>query len=249
MRVEVAKMKKKNIKEKSHIGKLCKRAIALGVCIILGIFLWDEFVTNGVARKLPEAEEWNLVVVNEWNALPATYEETLTLMELSNGQKIDIRVYPFLQKMFDDMRAENIYPIIREGYRTMEEQQEILDERIQRYIDDGESKLRAKKAALQYVAIPGYSEHHLGSAVDINANTSMSTNQDVYQWLAKHAHEYGFILRYPYGKEKVTGIGYEPWHYRYVGEEAACEIFEKGLCLEEYVKSLTSAFPIQLRRD
>lgn len=227
---------KKNSKDRSRrLGRVCKWIFLTVLIVVTGALLWKKLVTDGIARKIPASEEWNLVVVNEWNPLPETFDETLTLMELSNGQTIDVRVYPYLQMMFDDMRAANIYPTVREGYRTKEEQQEILDERIQRYIDEGCSKWRARRAALQYVAVPGYSEHHLGSAVDINADTSMSTNQDVYQWLAKHAHEYGFILRYPPGKEEVTGISYEPWHYRYVGMEAAKEIYEKNYCLEEYI--------------
>lgn len=228
---------RKIIKKKHSLGQICKRIALLGMLVILGIFLWKEFAANRLARKIPLQDEWNLVVVNEWNPLPENFDETLTLMELSNGQKIDIRVYPHLQEMFDAMRSENIYPTIREGYRNLEEQQEILDERILRYMDAGLSKWKAKKEALQYVALPGYSEHHMGSAVDINADISMSTNEDVYQWLAKHAYEYGFVLRYPYGKENITGIEYEPWHYRYVGKEAAYEMHVKELCLEEYVEA------------
>lgn len=217
------------------MGKLCKWIVLLGLFALLGIAAWKEIVTDGLARQIPESEEWNLVVVNEWNELPEDFETALTLTELSNGQKVDARVYPYLQQMFDAMRAENIYPTVREGYRTQEEQQKILDERIARYIEEGLTRRRAEKAARQYVALPGYSEHHLGSAVDINADTSMSTNEDVYQWLAKNAYKYGFILRYSDGKEEITGICYEPWHYRFVGVEAAKEIYDAGICLEEYV--------------
>lgn len=89
--------------------------------------------------------------------------------------------------------------------------------------------------ASEWVAAPGTSEHQLGIAVDINADKTKSTNDEVYTWLAEHAREYGFILRYPKDKENVTGTGYEPWHYRYVGKEAAKEIWQEGCCLEEYV--------------
>lgn len=92
-----------------------------------------------------------------------------------------------------------------------------------------------KKMASEWVAAPGTSEHQLGIAVDINADKTKSTNDEVYTWLAEHAWEYGFILRYPKDKENVTGTGYEPWHYRYVGKEAAKEIWQEGCCLEEYV--------------
>lgn len=181
------------------------------------------------------SEEWNLIVVNCWNEIPEEYSVTLT--ELSNGQKVDSRIYPNLQEMFDDMRAEGIYPIVREGYRTAEEQQAILDERIQRYMNEGYSRSRAENAAKQWVAVPGTSEHQLGISVDINADKTRSTNEEVYQWLAENAYKYGFILRYPQGKEDITGGAYEPWHYRYVGTEAALEIYQNQICLEEYMEN------------
>lgn len=87
------------------------------------------------------------------------------------------------------------------------------------------------------VAIPGTSEHQLGIAVDINADKAHSSNQEVYVWLADNAYKYGFILRYPLGKEKITGTAYEAWHYRYVGKEAAEEIYSKQICLEEYLSN------------
>jgi len=87
----------------------------------------------------------------------------------------------------------------------------------------------------QWVAIPGTCEHELGLAVDINADKEQSSNEEVYNWLAENAWRYGFILRYLKGKEDITGIDYEPWHYRYVGKEVAKEIYEEGITLEEYV--------------
>ena len=176
--------------------------------------------------------EWNLIVVNRWNPIPENYSVELTV--LSNGQKVDSRVYPYLQEMFDAARADGIYPIVREGYRTEEEQQEILDDKIQAYINEGYSQWRAERNAKEWVALPGTSEHQLGIAVDINADKSKCTNDDVYAWLAENAYKYGFILRYPLDKQEITGTSYEPWHYRYVGVEAAQEIYEQGICLEEY---------------
>ena len=92
----------------------------------------------------------------------------------------------------------------------------------------------AERTAKEWVALPGTSEHQLGIAVDINADKSKSSNDEVYMWLAANAHNYGFILRYPQGKQEITGTSYEPWHYRYVGVDAAREIYERGICLEEY---------------
>ena len=138
--------------------------------------------------------------------------------------------------MFDAARVEGIYPIVREGYRTEEEQQAIFDEKVQAYINEGYSRSRAERTAKEWVALPGTSEHQLGIAVDINADKSKCSNNEVYAWLAENAHEYGFILRYPQGKLEMTGISYEPWHYRYVGVDAAQEIYNEKICLEEYFK-------------
>ena len=164
--------------------------------------------------------------------MPEDYSVELT--ELSNGQKVNSRIYPYLQEMFDAARAEGVYPVVREGYRTEEEQQEILDDKIQTYINQGYSQSRAERTAKEWVALPGTSEHQLGIAVDINADKSMCSNEEVYAWLAENAYKYGFILRYPPEKQEITGTSYEQWHYRYVGEEAALEIYERGICLEEY---------------
>lgn len=89
-----------------------------------------------------------------------------------------------------------------------------------------------------WVALPGTSEHQLGLAVDINADTSKCSRDDVYNWLLENSYKYGFIQRYPSGKTSITGVANEPWHYRYVGKEAAEEIHQSGLCLEEYVENL-----------
>ena len=137
--------------------------------------------------------------------------------------------------MFDDMRAEGIYPVVVSGYRTDEEQQQILNDKTASYRAEGYSDADAAALAEDWVAIPGTSEHQTGLAVDINADGINSAGYEVYDWLSDHAHEYGFIKRYPEDKIELTGISNEPWHYRYVGRSAAEEIYKKGLCLEEYL--------------
>ena len=214
------------------IVKLLKAAVTAYLLLILCQMIGNAYSRLSITHKIPVSEEWNLIVVNRWNELSEDYSVELT--ELSNGQKVDSRIYPYLQEMFDAARAEGIYPIVREGYRTAEEQQEILDDKIQTYINQGYSQSRAEKTAKEWVALPGTSEHQLGIAVDINADKSKCSNEEVYAWLAENAYKYGFILRYPMGKQEITGTSYEPWHYRYVGIEAAYEINERGICLEEY---------------
>ena len=180
-------------------------------------------------------EDWALILVNRDNPIPDNYEITFT--ELSNGQKVDARIYPDLQAMFDAARASGLQLFVREGYRTQEEQQQIMDDRIQKYVSEGNTQAEAKKLAKEYVAVPGTSEHQLGLSVDINPEDSSQEAKDkVYSWLAANAYKYGFIKRYPSDKVDITGISNEPWHYRYVGKTAAAEMQEKGLCLEEYLK-------------
>ena len=223
-------MKKK--KKGNLIWRVLRGIIAVYLLLILGNLAVEFYSSLGIAHRIKPSDEWNLMVVNRWNELPEDYE--VELVELFNGKEVDERIYPYLQEMFDAAREEGIYPIVREGYRTEAEQQAMFDEKVQAYRSEGYSRARAERTAKEWVALPGTSEHQLGIAVDINADKEKCSNEEVYAWLAENAHKYGFILRYPQGKVSITGISYEPWHYRYVGAEAAKEIYEQGICLEEY---------------
>ena len=128
--------------------------------------------------------------------------------------------------------------VIADGYRSYKEQEEVLEEKTQEYQRKVFFTCIARGMASRWVAIPGSSEHQLGIAVDINGDAVHSSGNEVYNWLSTHAHEYGFVQRYPSDKSEITGINYEPWHYRYVGEEVAKEMYEKGVCLEEYLEYL-----------
>ncbi len=183
--------------------------------------------------KPKDNKSWKTILVNRWNPIPENYRVELT--ELSNGQRVDSRIYPSLQAMFDDARASGIYPVVGSGFRTKKKQQSLMDQKIAAYESEGYAKSEAKTLAEQWVAIPGTSEHELGIAVDINGDRQNSDNKAVYKWLANNAHKYGFILRYPEDKTYITGVAYEPWHYRYVGRELAEELKESGLCLEEHI--------------
>ncbi len=210
--------------------------IAVGLIVVIALITFKNIRIISESSRSEYKGEWNLILVNSENALPKNYDIELTL--LSNGVSVDSRIYPDLQKMFDDARSEGIYPIVGEGYRTHNEQKAMMREKTAAFIADGYSMKEAEELAADLVAEPGKSEHELGIALDINADTSASTNEEVYAWLAENAYKYGFILRYPLGKEDITGIDYEPWHYRYVGADAALEIFTKQLTLEEYLNAL-----------
>lgn len=179
---------------------------------------------------------WCLILVNKWNYIPDDYEVELT--ELGNGESVDKRIYPALQKMFDNARSDNIYPIVASGYRTTEKQQSFMDEKIADYKAEGYALKEATTKAEAWVAIPGTSEHQLGLGVDINADGIHSTGEDVYEWLNQNSYKFGFIRRYPADKTDITGVINEPWHYRYVGIEAATEIQNQGICLEEYLNKI-----------
>ena len=232
---------KRYTRRKSHKVKILFSLLFLIIlCMMAGKVLNSDFtllsldnITHHVAS---EDNGWNLILVNRDSYIPDDYQVEFT--ELSNGKKVDSKIYPELQEMFNDARAQGYGLFVREGYRTQEEQQLLLDEKIEAYENEGKSKSEAKKLAEQWVAIPGTSEHQLGIAVDINADTTRSLSDDVYSWLAENAHKYGFIKRYPSDKTDITGVINEPWHYRYVGKEAALEIYSQGICLEEYIDTL-----------
>lgn len=178
-----------------------------------------------------EDADWNLTLVNRWNPLPENYD--IDLVEVPGGEKVDKRIYEPLMEMLEAAKEGNWnqLPVVVSGYRTQEKQQELYDEKIAEYRKQGYSKDEAVKQAEQWVAVPGCSEHQLGIAVDINGAT-----YDLYFWLQENSYKYGFIFRYPGGKTNITGTAEEVWHYRYVGVEAAAEIYKQGLCLEEYLE-------------
>ncbi|WP_241677013.1 M15 family metallopeptidase [Bifidobacterium jacchi] len=211
-------------------------ALAVGVLFGLGRIAHIGPFAPGVPQAAYDARSWNLIVVNRWHRIPDDYPAP-QLTKLANGQQVDSRIYPELQRMFDAMRADGISPEVTAGYRTHDEQQQIMDSTVFQYVNhQGMSEKEAAAAAETKVAVPGTSEHELGLAIDVNAvgASEADANQRVYDWLAANAWRYGFILRYPDGKNDVTGVLFEPWHYRYVGAEAARTIHDEGVTLEEY---------------
>lgn len=210
-------------------GRFLKFVMA-GVLLVMVVLTAVYLLKNVVGYS----GEWNLILVNKNHKIPYNYSPEL--IELSNGEKVDVRIYPDLQKMFDDARAAGLQLFVRDGYRTGDEQKAIMNDKIAAYETEGYSKKEAKALAKTYVAEPGTSEHELGLSVDINSESSGASQDAVYEWLDENAYKYGFIKRYPADKTDITGIDNEPWHYRYVGYEAAKEMKEQNLCLEEYLK-------------
>ncbi len=179
-----------------------------------------------------------VLLVNPWNYLPQDYE--VELVSAQGGFQIAGECADALAQMLQDCREAGCRPVLRSAYRTWADQRYLHNRRIQRYRDQGYSKAEAERLAGQSVAVPGTSEHQLGLAVDLvdYYNQSMTASQEstkTQQWLLEHCWEYGFILRYPNGTTDITGIIYEPWHYRYVGVDMALELRDLGITLEEYL--------------
>lgn len=194
---------------------------------------------GAVPQKKINKTEWNLILVNAKCPLPADYTVP-QLAFLQNGHAVDKRIYPALQEMLDAARAEGLKPLVCSSFRTWEDQEKLYDEKVRKYVNEGFSQAEAESKAAYWVARPGTSEHQTGLAVDIvdmgyQLLDEKQEHTPVQRWMIEHCAEYGFILRYPPDKSGMTDVGYEPWHYRYVGKDAAKKITEKGMCLEEYV--------------
>ncbi|MCI9224672.1 MAG: M15 family metallopeptidase [Acutalibacter sp.] len=188
-------------------------------------------VNTAPQEPYEDGTEWNLRLVNRWNPVPEGY--TIRLKELAGGEKVDERVYAPLTEMLEAAREGNLdeLPRVISGYRTQEVQQGLYDDEVNKYKSQGYSEEEARAEAGRWVALPGTSEHQLGLAVDLEGAT-----YDVFLWLQENSYKYGFIFRYPGSKTDITGTVEEVWHYRYVGVQAATEMYEQGLCLEEYVE-------------
>lgn len=171
----------------------------------------------------------NMVLVNPWNKIPKGYKADPVQFE--GGYYVSSSCHDALKAMFDACRAAGCSPVLISGHRSQTFQQKLFDNKVQKLMDQGYSESGAKKKAAESVAVPGTSEHQLGLAVDISGVSAQ-------QWLAEHCWEYGFILRYPDNTTHITGIIYEPWHYRYVGTEVSLELQELGITLEEYLDAV-----------
>ncbi len=216
----------------------------------------QENASETVTVSLPETEiqpeeeedinadnKWAMFLVNKQNPLPKDYDSMIETELVYEGDKdgyVDKRAAKYAKDMFAAALEDGIDLWVVSSYRTIEYQQQNFDRSVQQRVDNGMTYDDAYADTLREVAMPGESEHNAGLAMDIMSieYTSMDDagfeDTKAFEWLDKHAAEYGFILRYPKDKESVTEIIYEPWHYRFVGVYYANEIKKSGLCLEEY---------------
>lgn len=194
-----------------------------------------------LAERMKEFEDgipWNMMLVNAENPMQEGYVPELA--EVENGYSVDARIAEDLNAMLAAARADGCQPQICSAYRSVEKQVQVFNDTVNSWINQGSSFWDAYQRTTQEVALPGTSEHGIGLAVDIVSNQyaeldAKQAETKEAQWLQEHCYEYGFILRYPPEKQSLTGIIYEPWHYRYVGREMAQKIKESGLTLEEYL--------------
>ena len=193
---------------------------------------------SAITQAQNEIEEWMLVLVNAENPLPDNHSPNMK--SLPNGLQFDERAINHLNEMLSAMRKEGLSPVVCSAYRTIEFQRALFSNKVAQLVASGFSQTQAETEARKSIAYPGTSEHNLGLAADIVSmdyqllDDKQAETPEV-RWLLENCAEYGFILRYPRGKEAITGITYEPWHFRFVGVTAAREIMVSGLCLEEYL--------------
>ena len=230
---------------KSRLGRYFALLLALSAVLML--------ITACGSNSGKAADYDYLVLVNKENKLPDNWESVVNLEEAKNTIpetielnedndylltevfKVEKKALEAFRKLQSDCEKDGITILLDSTYRSVAAQEELWADFAEKYGED-----YCKK----YVAVPGYSEHHTGLAIDvclikdgriINDNDEMIAERDLFARIHAKLADYGFILRYLENKDDVTGYSYEPWHFRYVGTDAAKVIVEKGLTLEEYL--------------
>ena len=181
-----------------------------------------------------------MVLVNKTHPLPDNYEVNLYWLQ-NKSCAVSVDMYDALREMLTDGSEDGREFVVASGYRDADFQRELLEEDIAASMEqEGLSWQEAYEKETQETMPPGYSEHETGLAVDIvsfgyQVLDGKQENTNENKWLRENCSKYGFIIRYPKEKEEITGISYEPWHFRFVGKEAAEEITRQGITLEEYL--------------
>lgn len=191
-------------------------------------------------------DDWKLILINKQNSIPDGYEDSVPLGNINTMKGVmhcDERIIDDLLDMIQAAKDDGVSLVICSPYRDLEYQRMLFERKIKKYMQKGLSYMEAYQLSSQAVTVPNASEHQIGLALDIVTNNYTSLNEgfgetDAGIWLNEKSYKYGFILRYPKGKEEITGIEFEPWHFRYVGKEAAKIIKEKEITLEEFWEDL-----------
>lgn len=230
----------------------------LGISIILLCFIFVKYrpkeekkvetssetveENNVIEIVIPKEEkrkinDWRLILVNKGNPLPQDF--TIELASIDKTRQVDKRIIGELKEMMQAMKSAGINNIwVQSAYRSIEYQENLYNKKVNEYLKLGLTKEEAEKLTSEYINKPGESEHNLGLAVDFNRVNDDFKNTKAFEWLSINAKDYGFVMRYPEEKANITGIEYEPWHWRYVGKENAYKMEELDMCLEEYIEYL-----------
>lgn len=201
----------------------------------------EQFDEEESTKKEPKSEfsadDWEIMLVNKHHPIPDDY--TFPLGTISGSMRCDERVIPSLLEMLKAANADGVSLIVCSPYRDIDRQTMLFGNKVDKYMNAGMSYMDAYNLAAQAVTVPGSSEHQVGLAVDIITDGYSSLDEGFSdtaagKWLAANSSKYGFILRYPKGKEEITSIEFEPWHFRYVGIDAAEIIASENICLEEF---------------
>lgn len=189
------------------------------------------------AESIYDSNKDMLILVNQENLLSQDY--TFTHHTLNCGMDVDQRIYDDMLNMLNDLNKEDLHYTIISAYRSHEDQTALVNTRVAEYMEKGMTEDEAYAETYKSIQKPGASEHESGLCFDVASEGTVVLDESVAAqqtavWLANNSYKYGFILRYPKEKENLTGITYEPWHFRYVGKEAAAFMYENDLCLEEF---------------
>ena len=190
-------------------------------------------INNPTVIKI-DKNNWNLTVVNSGYRIPSDYKPDLVYV-CGSGERLDRKVAVQYEKMYKAAAKEGVYLTPCSGYRSYDLQERNYNRKVDYYKSQGYSTAQAKIKAATIIMPPGSSEHNLGYAMDILCVEEYFENSKQFKWLQKNAADYGFILRYPKDKQNITKVTYEPWHWRYVGVDAAKAMKSSGLTLEEYM--------------
>lgn len=203
--------------------------------------IYEDDFDEDTEPVLPDDNDWRLILVNKQHYIPENYEVSLVSINGNASKQVDERVVEELEAMLSLAREDGIPLMIVSAYRSEDRQTSLFNTKVRKYMSKGMSYMDSYSEASGSVTPPGTSEHQLGLAVDILGSGQSSLTEKFSEteagiWLKKNCADYGFILRYPEGKEDITGIIYEPWHFRYVGKEHAQKIMDRGITLEEYLE-------------
>ncbi len=196
--------------------------------------------TSDVDSMSFSTDDWRLLLINKQHPVPEDYSFSHgTIKTVKGDMECDDRIIDDLLKMMQAASEDGVKLGICSPYRDLSYQEYLFNRKVKAYMKKGMSYMEAYTLSSQAVTVPGASEHQLGLAIDFVSDTYVVLDEGFAEtsagiWLEEHCAEYGFILRYPKGKEYITSIEFEPWHFRYVGKEAAATIMEEGLCLEEF---------------